>query len=262
LRIDPESEDARQGLVRCLQHRNPLLGWLLRAINALERISFTHLLIAVAIVVIVLPRLLRADGMPPAAAVVGQVLKAAVMTFFYLTIAAAPLFSAVLLASRQGRNALGPQELKGTHWSLLPLLAGFAYLGLWLAGGGKSTPFQAIGFFCAATLLFEAISQRHPWVKKRMLAIAALACACAAWFVVGPWIILTPLIESFAAELAAPAKNSDPKTTASSMKQELLEVLRIQKHWFIYPALALYLLTVYSDKLADSLLRRAPDPAN
>lgn len=251
LRIDPDSEGARSGLAVCLQRRNPLLGWLLRTILAVERVPFTKLLVGMVLVGIVIPNFLKGEGRPESLKLVGAILRTAVFTFFYVTVAAKPLFDAVLFASREGRDALGSYESKAVRWSVLPLLAGLVYLGIWVAGGGKSTPVSAIGLLCASTLLHEAISMRHPWVRRRLLAVAAVVCVFALWFVFGREWLLRPLVEEI-------RTLKSPDELVSRLK----EMIQLLNRAFVYPALVIYLLTAYSDHLANALMRRAPDESD
>lgn len=259
LRLDPENEDARGGLARCLQQGNPVLGWFLRAVIALEKIPLPKLLIAAVLLGIVLPRFLRGDGMPVAVTVAGQVLKTGVMSFIYATVAVAPLFSSLLFLSREGRNALGSHELKAVKWSVAPLFAGFVFLGLWIVGGGKWIPLAGMGFLCASTLLYESISLRHPWVRRRMLMVSAIGCAAAIWFVLGPIWLLNPMVEELVSFLSGHGKNADKAKLLPEIQQRVTEMMSVKKYAFAYPALAFYILTLCSDKLIAAWTRKAPD---
>jgi len=248
LRIDPDNEDARSGLAVCLQRRNPLLGWLLRAILAAERLPFMKLLVGMVLVGIVLPTFLKGEGRPDSLKIAGTILRSVVFSFFYVTVAAKPLFDAVLFASRQGRDALGRYESRAVRWSVLPLLAGLFFLADWVAGGSKSIPVSAIGLLCASTLLHEAICSRHPWVRRRLLVVAGVACGFALWFVLGRQWLLRPLIEQIGS-----VKSTD------ELVSRLKEMIQLMNRAFVYPALVIYMVTAYSDHLANALIRRAPD---
>lgn len=262
LRIDPDNEDARTGLAVCLQRGNPLLGWLLRAILAVDRLPFMKLLFGVVLVGIVLPNFLRADGRPEELKLVGTFLRTTVFSFFYVIVVAKPLFDAVLFTSRQGRDALGRYEARAVRWSVLPMLAGLVYLGIWAAGGGKSVPVSAIGLLCASTLLHEAFSNRHPWVRRRLLGVAAVACICALWFLLGPLWLFRPFIEEIR-ELTISLKSEiDAAAAREKLVSLLREFLQLRNRAFVYPALVLYLLTAYSNHLGNALVRRAPDESD
>ncbi len=262
LRLDPDNEDARFGLARCLQQGNPVLGWFLRAIISVGKISFTKMLIAALLVGILLPRFLRNDDLPLAVTIAGQTLRIGVLSFVYLAVAVAPLFSSLLFLSRGGRNALGSYESKAVKWSIVPLLGGLVLLVLWMVGGGKSIPLEAMGFLCASTLLYEATAHRHPWVRRRMLMVAGVACLCAVWFLLGPFWLIVPLAEDLASILKAKRMDPDSAKLAGDLKLQFMEMIRMQKYFFTYPGLALYLLTSYSENLIALLTRKAPDDSD
>ena len=168
----------------------------------------------------------------------------------------------LLFASRQGRDALGRHQLRAVRWSVLPLLAGLAFLVLWATGGAKSTPVAAIGLLCAATLLHEGFSNRHPWVRRRLLLVAGIACGAAVWFLLGPGWLLGPVIADIASLIAETRKSGDRQGLPPELTQRLKEMLQLNQRAFAYPALGLYLLTAFSDKLAEALTRRAPDESD
>ncbi len=262
LRLDPDNEDARCGLARCLQQGNPFLGWFLRAIIAVDKISFTKMLVGLVLVGIVLPRFLGGDGMPEAVNIAGQAIRVSMLSFFFMVVVVAPLFSSLLFLSRGGRNALGSYELKAVKWSIVPLLGGVVLLVMWIAGGGKSMPVAALGFLCASTLLYEAIAQRHPWVRRRMLMVAGAASLCAVWFLLGPIWLIAPLAEAIISNLKAIRQNPDSSMLAEDMKRQLAEMIRVRNYFFTYPALALYISTSYTEDLIGWLTRKAPDDAD
>lgn len=259
LRLDPENEDARSGLARCLQQGNPILGWFLRAIIAVDRLPLYQMLLVAVLVAVVLPRYVRGDHLPLALAVVVQVLRVAAFSFIYLIVAVQPLFYSLLYLSREGRNALGPYELRAVKWSIIPLLTGLVCLVLWAAGGGKSIPVSAIGWFCAASLLFEALSLRHPWVRRRMLIVAGLACGFALWFLLGPHWLITPMAIDLAKQAVVIPKSGK---LAPDFVSQLEQLIRIRNQAFVYPALAIYILTAFSEHLVAFLTRKAPDASD
>lgn len=260
LRLDPDNEDARNGLARCLQQGNPFLGWFLRAIIAVDKISFTKLIIAFLLVGIVLPRFLRSYDMPAAVSVAGDVLRISMLSFCYLVVVAAPLFSAVLFLSRGGRNALGSYEMRAVKWSIAPLLGGMVLLALWIANGGKFMPLAALGFLSTSKFLYEAFVQRHPWVRRRMLMVAGGAFLCSLWFLLGPLWLIMPLLEELLADIKA--SRNDSTKVSSDMKQQVTEMIRMRNYLFTYPSLALYLFASYSQDFIEWLTRRAPDDAD
>lgn len=259
LRLDPDNEDARMGLASALQQGNPVLGWLLRLMIALNRISVYKVIVLAVFFGIVLPNFLKGKGHPEFLRTAGQFISASFMLFFYLVLVARPLFDVILALSRKGRAALGPYEMRAVRWSVLPLLAGFVYLGLWLASGGRSLPFAAVGWLSTTALLYEGVSNRHPWVRRRMLGIAAVAGAASLWFSVGPSIILTPLVKQVVLQLVQAREKRGGKDALKDLANQFKNLMRLKNQAFLYPALLIYLIAVYTDEIAEALKRRAPD---
>lgn len=259
LRLDPENDGARSGLARSLQQGNPILGWLLRATIGLGRIPFVKLLLGALILGVLLPRFLLMDGTPVVAKLVGQVLKAAVMSFFYLAVVVEPLFGALLFLKREGRNCLGFHQTRAVRWSLLPLVAGLVYLIIWMGSGARAVPFVAIGLLCSSALLHAAFSISHPRVRKKMLIFAGAGCAVAAWFLVGPVLLLGPMLGDLARSVSAFKAGGDSREIATALSERVKEILWVTKLGFTFPALALYVVTGYSGNIAEMLARRASD---
>lgn len=259
LRLDPENEDARMGLARSLQQGNPVLGWLLRLMIALGRVSVFKAMVVGVLFGIVLPNFLKGKGQPEILRTAGLVIGASFMLFFYLLLVARPLFDVILALSRRGRLALGPYEMRAVRWCVLPLLAGLGYLGLWLANGGKSFPFAGVGWLSTTALLYEGVTNRHPWARRRLLAIAGAACAASLWFSVGPSIILKPLVNEVASQLVQAKEERGEKEALKALANRFDDLMRLKTRAFLYPALLIYLIAVYSDDIAGALKRRAPD---
>lgn len=259
LRLDPDNEDARIGLARTLQQGNPLLGWLLRLIIALSRISITKVIVFGILFGVVLPNFLKGKGQPEIVRTMGLIISTTFMLFFYLALVVRPLFDVLLALSRKGREALGPYEMRAVRWSSLPLLAGLIYLGIWLLGGGKPMPVAAVGWLASATLLYESASNRHPWVRRRMWWIAGVACAAAIWLSAGPPLILRPLALGVISQLVQAKEKAVKKDAIKQLTTRLEELMRMRKYAFDFPALLIYLIAVYSDEIAGALRRRAPD---
>ncbi|GAA5132056.1 tetratricopeptide repeat protein [Luteolibacter yonseiensis] len=259
LRIDPDNEDARTGLAQSLQRGNPVLGALLRLLISLSRLSILKIVVFGVLLGVILPNFLMSRSNPEAVRLIGRMIGTAFMLFICLAMVARPMFDGILVLSREGREALGPHEMKGVRWSVIPLFIGFVCLGLWISNGGRSLPFAGMGWFAVSTLLHEGFSIRHPWVRRRVLALAIVASVLAAWFLIGPPILLTPL----ALELVDSLKKSGDPEQAKAVLAEVahrMERLLSMKNWFfVYPALALYFLASYSDDITQALIRRAPD---
>lgn len=258
LRIDPDNEDARMGLVRCLQQGNAVLGWFLRLILRIGKVSFPKLMGIVIIFGIVLPTFLKSEGQPEFLRIIGLVIRTAFLLFFYVAMAARPLFDCILWVSRDGRLALGPYETRAIRWCCLPLLAGFFYLGLWVVGGSKSIPFTGVGWMATAELFYEGFCNRHGWVRRRLLGIAAVACGAALWFSVGQPILLKPIARKVVSNAEAFARKNGG-VTEKELRSSLEHLMRARNWAFVYPAFLLFILASYSHEVASALERRAPD---
>lgn len=258
LRIDPNNEDARMGLARCLQQGNPVLGWFLRLINWLGKVSFPKAMIFVVAFGIVLPSFLKGKGQPDVLRTAGLVIGTTFMLFFYTAMVARPLFDSLLFLSREGRLALGPHEARAVRWCCLPLLAGFFWLGLWVVNGSKVIPFVGIGWLATAELLYEGFCNRHGWVRRRILGIAAVVASLALWFTIGQAMLVKPLARQIIAIVDKPGEKPTPEKlkTISGLRERLW---RISSWGFLYPAFLLYLVANYSGEIAAALQRRAPD---
>jgi hypothetical protein len=261
LRLDPENEDARTGLAHSIQQGNPLFGWLLRTIVAMERIPMMKLLVWMVLLGLVLPRFLQGANSPDLLKIAGKTISSGIMCFFAVTLAMHPLFSTVLFASREGRLALGDRERRAVRWSVVPMIGGFLFLVLWLVRGARSMPVEAIGLLCAAAWIFRGVGTRHAWVRTRTLWAAGGVCLFAAWFIAGPWLVMRPLLMELTAGLADLKQGSDA-SAAQVLKDRLMEIVRVRNWAFVYPGLGVYLATAFSGSLVEALARRAPDEAD
>lgn len=263
LRIDPENEDARIGLARALQTQHPVLGWLLRLIIRVEKLKWSVVIAVACVAFFIVPRYLQGSHVPFALVLLGQILRGGVALFFYISVAARPLFDLLLALSRDGRLALSTREKKATAWCALPLIVGLFYTTTWVVAGARSAPLQGIAFICAATVIHHTITTRHPWVRRRIAIFAALTSLLAIWTVAGPHLVLRGPIDRLTAELSALPKGAkeskDDTKIPESLKKALGDVVRVKNWAFLYPVLLIYLLTVFSDEIATALQRRAPD---
>ena len=263
LRIDPENEDARLGLARSLQQQHPLLGWLLRLVVRVGKIPFGTQVVVAMIVAVVAPRFLLGSDKPLFLIWLGQIVRIAFALFFFIVVAARPIFDSLLALSRDGRLALSHREMQAVRWCILPMLAGLAYMGFWVATGGKSVPYQGLSLIATAALLHEGFTTRHPWVKRRMLGISALAGLVSLWATFAAPVVLKPVAERLLAKISTfpeTVRNSkDRAKLPADIAADLEHMLRVRNWAFIYPALLLYLAAAFSDEISTALLRRAPD---
>ena len=258
LRLDPENDDARIGLARSLQHRNPLLGWFLRLLISVERLPVYFMLGAAVLIIVVLPKYLEGNDSPVHLHILSKALRTALSLYFYAALAAQPLFDCLLALSKEGRMALSRFEMQAVRWSALPLVAGVIMTFMWVFSGAKHVPYQGVALVSLAVVIHEAFTCRHPWARRRLLALSAALGAVAAWITVGPFLVLEPMRQELLPKLAELRAKNPPKDLAEKAEQ----FLRFRSWAFVYPSLVLYLAAACSDNIANFLLRRAPDESN
>lgn len=259
LRLDPENEDARIGYARSIQHQNPALGWFLRLIVRMERLPMHWLLAVCVLIIIVLPKYLEGNDKPLILHILSKTLRTAASLFFYASLAAQPIFDCLLALTKEGRTALSGREMQAVRWSVLPLIAGVVMTMMWLFGGAKGVPYQGLALVSAAVFLHEAFTQRHPWVRRRLIGLSAGVGAAAAWIAAGPYLVLDPMREELIAKLPELAKSLKAKEIPKEFLSDFERFLRFRNWALIYPSLALYLSAAFSDSITNALLRRAPD---
>ncbi|PIQ83276.1 MAG: hypothetical protein COV75_08345 [Candidatus Omnitrophica bacterium CG11_big_fil_rev_8_21_14_0_20_63_9] len=132
LRIDPELEWARQGIVEALKARHPIYALMLRYFLWMGRLS-PRARWGVVFGAVILSRVLREAGRAvPALTPVIAPLLIAYAAFVILTWIADPLFNLLLRFDRFGRLALSEDQIHATNWigaclgvCLAALLAGW-----------------------------------------------------------------------------------------------------------------------------------------
>lgn len=157
LRLDPESEWARQGLAEAMKARNPLYAGMLRYFLWMDRLP------ARTRWMVVLGgffgyRILRgAAASNPALAPWLTPLMVAYGAFLLLSWTAPQIFNAVLLASRDGRYVLSPEQRRSGGW-------------------------VAAGLAAAIVLVVAALVTNVGWVAMGALMFAAMLIPLSATF--------------------------------------------------------------------------------
>lgn len=287
LRIDPESEDAREGLAFSLKLSNPILGALLRMLIALDRLPMIPALIGTIVLLQLCDHLADSDYPAPLPQI-GYGLRIALVLFFVISLAINPLFDLVLYSSRRTRHALSTEKMRSIKWLIVPLLLGFALVTLWIAGGARSLPFHGAAWFAVARLISEAFDTGNDWARRRMHALSMAAAAVALW-VLFVGVVLAPQwkremvakigtmmeedqaeqdAKSGTGEAPSEAKASDPavakvlpmeQSQAHKQMRGLIETMVDRTRFYVrLPVLALWLLSALSNDIANSLTRRAP----
>ncbi|HEU4884402.1 MAG TPA: tetratricopeptide repeat protein [Longimicrobium sp.] len=160
LRLDPESEAARLGLAEALKARNPLYAGMLRYFLWMQRLEprtrwmvilggFIAYRIADAAVVV-----------NPALGPWLVPLMIAFAVFVLLSWTAPQVFNAVLLASRDGRYVLSPEQRTSGAWMAAGMAAAAVATGVTLASDNEWLSTGAMMF--AALLIPLAVTFRGP----------------------------------------------------------------------------------------------------
>jgi tetratricopeptide (TPR) repeat protein len=138
LRIDPELDWARAGMVEALKARNPVYRVLLRYFLWMGKLSEKAQWVVI-IGLLVGRRVLQqvAKHFPESRPFVIPAI-VALLLFFYMTWVSGPLFNLTLRLNRFGWYALTNDQRRASLWVglsyLLALVSGLAALALWLAG--------------------------------------------------------------------------------------------------------------------------------
>ncbi|MCP5546652.1 MAG: tetratricopeptide repeat protein [Akkermansiaceae bacterium] len=247
LRIDPENEDARVGLVESLKLRHPLTSVLMRMLMWTERVPWYVL----AIFVIGFMRLGRIGAASGNLwiAIASNMLSTAVFGFVLLAMVAQPAFNLILTTHRRGCLALSNEERHALLWASFPLLAALVFFLLWAFGGSKGIPANAIAWCAAAAFAAEIFESARPRARVALGKLAAFITAVA---------ICLPIIHHF---LLAPRLVADLKFASDSQQltDAIKAYLRDRRLMMDYPAVALLLLASFRDNIRDFIERRAGD---
>ncbi len=135
LRLDPELEWAREGLVEALKAHHPLYGLMLRWSLWMTRLSPRTRWAVVIGGYLGYQAVLRSSGLVPGLRAWVMPALALYLAFCILTWIADPLFNLVLRLHPTGRWALSRDELAASNWVGGCLIAGVTLGGLGLAGG-------------------------------------------------------------------------------------------------------------------------------
>lgn len=149
LRLDPESEWAREGLVEALKAGNPLYAGMLRYflwMNRLPGRTRWMVLVGAWLGYQVVRGVAAANpGLLPWL----TPLMIAYVAFVLLSWTAPQVFNAVLLASRDGRYVLSPEQRTSGAWMAAGVAAAIALTVAWLAAGA--------GWLQSGAILFAAL---------------------------------------------------------------------------------------------------------
>jgi Tfp pilus assembly protein PilF len=217
LRIDPELEWARMGMVEALKARHLLYRLMLRYFLWMSKQSRSSQWILI-LGLVVGRRALRmlAEAVPALRPVVVPVL-VLLFVFVYLTWVADPLFNLLLRLNRFGKYALSREQRVASNWVGACALGAMASLAAWGGFWATGSSLRLLGFagtvYFAALILPVAGTFAVPSGTPRALmalytmALAAIGPACVALVVMGDrphlWTVAMGLIMAFFVGVAA-----------------------------------------------------------
>lgn len=187
LRLDPNLEYARQGMLEALKARNPVYRgmlayflWMGRQSDKLQWLFIIGTFVGVRVV-----RSLAEKNEQ-----LGWFLWPLVVLFYvfvYLSWTAGPMFNLLLRLDRFGRLVLSREETIASNWFAVPLLGALGAGGWWLAGGGDVAMFSTI----AAAMLSVCVAAlfHRTGRARRILAWLTVALALLAILGIGQLLI-------------------------------------------------------------------------
>lgn len=234
LRIDPESADAREGLVTALRVRHRVYGALLRGLMWVGRFRVWGVWGMVVVGVLALQAGRWLGDLGPGWVVPAFWLRALVWTLVVFMVVAEPVFDLVLRCTREGRLALTERQLRATRWYAVCLAFGLLFGGLWALGGGRVWTTVAMASVLLTTAVRETFASDSAWVRRRM-----------GWFTVGLALFIPASLAALVLGIALGRVGGVP---------------------VISVGLALPVVTMLGAMVADNLKewleRRQPDPGD
>ncbi|MDB5047404.1 MAG: hypothetical protein JWO30_475 [Fibrobacteres bacterium] len=176
LRLEPDQEWAREGIVESMKARNPLYRLMLQYFFFMSKLPAKSQW-AVVLIALLGTRLLRATArayppFEPAAMVIGVMY----VLFMAATWLARPLFDLVLRLDRFGRLCLSEDQIKGSNWLGLTLLASLAFLAVLFATGNGDFLAAAIGCLALSVPVAGIYQTANP-KRRRFRAAYSIALA-------------------------------------------------------------------------------------
>lgn len=191
LRLKPDMEWARQGILEALRARNPVYALMLRYFLWMSRFS-GKMQMSIIIGAWVGYQVVRSvERSNPAIAPFLLPIIVAYLAFVYLNWTARPLFNLMLRLDKFGRYALTRDQITASNWFGASLLIALACFSGALATNRASLWFLAIAFLLltvpiSSTFAHTAENGRK-WRAAYTIALAVFACfAAGVCFVQGP----------------------------------------------------------------------------
>lgn len=183
LRLKPDMEWARQGILEALRARNPIYALMLRYFLWMSRFTGKMQFGIILGAWVGYQAVRSVERSNPALAPFLLPLIIVYMAFVYLNWTARPLFNLMLRLDKFGRYALTRDQTVASNWFGASLLVALACLAGALATGRASLWFLALAFVLLTVPLsatFErTVENGRKWMAPATVALAGLACAAA-----------------------------------------------------------------------------------
>lgn len=232
LRLNPENEDAREGLVQALRAQHRLYGWLMRLMLVLGRTRTRGVVVLIVAGYVAFRLCDWLAGLGPEWVVPATLLRGLLWAAAVFVLVAEPLYDLVLRLSPEGRAALSPSAVRASNWNIACLLVGLGIGLFWAMGGGSIWGGYALGVLMLMPCFKETFQAPSAWVRRRLgwwTAVAAALLPVSLVLLVSVFVLRPP-------------------------NARLL--LRIA----IYLPLATMIMGWTADNVREWLERRAPDP--
>ncbi|MBI1367768.1 MAG: tetratricopeptide repeat protein [Planctomycetes bacterium] len=183
LRLDPEHEWARAGIVEALKARNPIYRWLLRYTlwsASLSQRTQWGMMVGLVVGIILLNQNL--SDLSPALDTLVFSLMLAYAAFAMFTWIGSPLFDLLLLLDRYGRHALGVEQKRDAYLFGAGVVIVIALIATAMTIGTLSV---MIPFPLLLVPLSGAVRGRHPLMRRVGGGVFLVLAACGAaslWF--------------------------------------------------------------------------------
>lgn len=185
LRLDPENEFAREGIVRAMKARNLLYRWILAFFLWMSRLP-RQWQWGVLIALIFAPNVLRSVSRTyPSLAIFIDPIQVLILFFAVMTWIADPLFNMVLRFDRFGKHALSQDQIRGANLLAAFIIPAYVFLMIGLLAPKPHSPFAIMSAWTFGVLVLPA-SQLYlcdkGWPRNTMAAylitLSSLAAIC------------------------------------------------------------------------------------
>jgi tetratricopeptide (TPR) repeat protein len=166
LRLEPNMEWARLGIVEALKARNFLYRQMLRYFLWLGRLS-GRARWGVVLGVLVVQQMLSSDAVPMALAPLSRILFWCLIGFVWLTWTADPLFNLLLRLNRMGRLALSREQIRASNCVGACIALALIALAAWIATGNDL--FSVMAMMAAFLVLPVTGTFKCPAGRPRLL---------------------------------------------------------------------------------------------